>query len=318
MAPLIWSSPLHAKAPLRSREESSPSPLPLSSPSMSPQFIFFTDLVTKPKSELYQMQGIRVSVGKNNHNDLILGKKIKTLIANLWKIGTLVFSAFSSFVRLDSLKYIGKLGRNKKWSTLRIRYFMDIEELIVILRANLVSEQEINRRSGTQIGYEYELKNVPSTKSVTRACNHVKNTEERKREIEIKPIKGAWSWIEVLCVPMNTTNLNLQIEWTARNGTPAPCPSRARALDVDFVIKKRVARPGYLGRTAARSTPILIWTIIYRCEAMGVSFPTALESSHLDLCSSNYDQNSDRRSGLTALGEFLRTNLRMRIRHRIA
>ncbi|MED6109457.1 hypothetical protein PIB30_033742 [Stylosanthes scabra] len=90
MAPLIWSFPLHAKAPLRSREESSPSPLPLPSPSPSPslwpQFISSTDLVTKPKPE-----------------------------------------------------YIGKLGRNMAWSTLRMRYFMDIEELIISLGANLVS-----------------------------------------------------------------------------------------------------------------------------------------------------------------------------------
>ncbi|MED6126260.1 hypothetical protein PIB30_076634 [Stylosanthes scabra] len=111
---------------------------------------------------------------------------------------------------------------------------------------------------------------------------------------------------------------NLQIEWTACNGAPVPCPSQAHALDVDFVIKKRVVSPRHLGRTAARSTPIFIWTIIYRCEALDVSLPMALEPSHLDFCSSSYDQNSDRRSGLTALGEFLRTDLRMRIRHRIA
>ncbi|MED6112572.1 hypothetical protein PIB30_062861 [Stylosanthes scabra] len=30
----------------------------------------------------------------------------------------------------------------------------------------------------------------------------------------------------------------LRIECTARNGAPAPCPSCARALDVNFVIKK--------------------------------------------------------------------------------
>ncbi|MED6222191.1 hypothetical protein PIB30_061961 [Stylosanthes scabra] len=93
---------------------------------------------------------------------------------------------------------------------------------------------------------------------------------------------------------------------------------RARALDVDFVIKKRVARPRHMGRAAARSTPIFIWTIIYICEALDVSFPMELEPSHLDLCSLRYDQISDRRSGLTALGDSLRTDLRMRIRHRIA
>ncbi|MED6189796.1 hypothetical protein PIB30_099537 [Stylosanthes scabra] len=35
---------------------------------------------------LYQMQGIRISVGKNNHSDHDSWKRIKTLIANLWKI----------------------------------------------------------------------------------------------------------------------------------------------------------------------------------------------------------------------------------------
>ncbi|MED6193220.1 hypothetical protein PIB30_017186 [Stylosanthes scabra] len=99
-------------------------------------------------------------------------------------------------------------------------------------------------------------------------------------------------------------NKNLQIEWTARNGALAPCPSRARALDVNFVIKKRVAQPRHLGRAAARSTPIFISTIIYRCKALDVSFPMALKPSYLDPCSSSYDHISDRRSGLTALGEF--------------
>ncbi|MED6216948.1 hypothetical protein PIB30_012955 [Stylosanthes scabra] len=113
-------------------------------------------------------------------------------------------------------------------------------------------------------------------------------------------------------------NIDLQIEWTVRNGAPASCPSSARALDVDFVIKKRVARPHHLRRAAARSTLIFIWTIIYRWEALDARFPMALESSHLDLCSSSYGQISDRRSGLTALRDFLRTDLRMRIRHRIA
>ncbi|MED6158660.1 hypothetical protein PIB30_034809 [Stylosanthes scabra] len=108
------------------------------------------------------------------------------------------------------------------------------------------------------------------------------------------------------------------MEWTARNGAPAPCPSRARPLDVDFVIKKRVARSRHLGRAVAQSTPIFIWTIIYRCAALDVSFPMALETSLLDLCSSSYDRISDRRSGLTALGDSLLTDLRMRIRHRIA
>ncbi|MED6210186.1 hypothetical protein PIB30_061772 [Stylosanthes scabra] len=65
------------------------------------------------------------------------------------------------------------------------------------------------------------------------------------------------------------------MEWTARNGAPAP-------FDVNFVIKQ-----GW--RAAARSTQILIWTIIYRCEALDVSFPMALEPSHLDLCSSSYE-----------------------------
>ncbi|MED6149233.1 hypothetical protein PIB30_060480 [Stylosanthes scabra] len=39
-------------------------------------------------------------------------------------------------------------------------------------------------------------------------------------------------------------------------------------------------------------------------SALDVSFLMALEQSHLDLYNSSYDQNSDRRSGLTALGEF--------------
>ncbi|MED6133093.1 hypothetical protein PIB30_025245 [Stylosanthes scabra] len=90
----------------------------------------------------------------------------------------------------------------------------------------------------------------------------------------------------------------------ARNGAPAPCPSRARALDVNFVIKQRVSWPRHLRRAALRSLQTFIWTIIYRCKDLDVSFPMALEPSRLDLCSSSYDQISDRRSGLTALGEF--------------
>ncbi|MED6125413.1 hypothetical protein PIB30_068316 [Stylosanthes scabra] len=90
----------------------------------------------------------------------------------------------------------------------------------------------------------------------------------------------------------------------ARNGAPAPCPWRPRALHVDFVIKQRVARPRHLGHAAARSTQIFIWTIIHRCEALDVSFPMALEPSHLDLYSSSYDQIRDIRSGLTALRKF--------------
>ncbi|MED6119372.1 hypothetical protein PIB30_011175 [Stylosanthes scabra] len=95
---------------------------------------------------------------------------------------------------------------------------------------------------------------------------------------------------------------NLNTPWCkARNGAPAPCPSRARALDVNFVIKQRVARPRHLGRAAARSQQNFIWTIIHCCGALVVNFPMALEPSRLDLCSSSYDQHNDRRSGLTAL-----------------
>ncbi|MED6116055.1 hypothetical protein PIB30_096509 [Stylosanthes scabra] len=72
---------------------------------------------------------------------------------------------------------------------------------------------------------------------------------------------------------------------SSRNGADAPCPWCPRALNVNFVIKQRVARPRHLGRAAAQSPQTFIWTI-YRCEAMDVSFPMALETSQLDLCSS--------------------------------
>ncbi|MED6220246.1 hypothetical protein PIB30_043049 [Stylosanthes scabra] len=98
----------------------------------------------------------------------------------------------------------------------------------------------------------------------------------------------------------------------SRNGTAAPCLGRPRALNANFVVKQRPVARGQ------RSTEIFIWTIIYRCEALDVSFPMDLEPSCLNLYSSSYDQISDRRSGLTALGEFLRTDLRMRIHHRIS
>ncbi|MED6109616.1 hypothetical protein PIB30_035313, partial [Stylosanthes scabra] len=45
-------------------------------------------------------------------------------------------------------------------------------------------------------------------------------------------------------------------------------------------------------------------TIIYYCEALDVSFLMALEQSPLDLCDSSYAQISDKRSGLTTLGNF--------------
>ncbi|MED6200576.1 hypothetical protein PIB30_086564 [Stylosanthes scabra] len=45
-------------------------------------------------------------------------------------------------------------------------------------------------------------------------------------------------------------------------------------------------------------------TLIYCCEVLDVSFPMAFEPSYLDLCSSSYAQISDKRSGLTALGNF--------------
>ncbi|MED6181068.1 hypothetical protein PIB30_016211 [Stylosanthes scabra] len=107
-------------------------------------------------------------------------------------------------------------------------------------------------------------------------------------------------------------------ECRSRNGAAAPCLGRPRALNVSFVVKQRVARLRHLGRAAARSKQTFIWTIIYRCETLDVRFPMAFEASHLDLCSSSYDHISDKRSRLTALGEFLRIDLRMRIRHRIA
>ncbi|MED6208115.1 hypothetical protein PIB30_042062 [Stylosanthes scabra] len=111
-------------------------------------------------------------------------------------------------------------------------------------------------------------------------------------EVYVEGMGARWTW------------RGLQIEFTACHGAPAPCPSRARALDVNFVIKQRVAQPRHLGRTAARLTQIFIWTIIHLCEALDVSFPMALEPSRSDLCSLSYDEISDRRSGLTALGEF--------------
>ncbi|MED6121845.1 hypothetical protein PIB30_033860 [Stylosanthes scabra] len=122
---------------------------------------------------------------------------------------------------------------------------------------------------------------------------------------------------------MNTTNPNY--EWLSRkprshplsrgrvgginpvpshNGAAAPCLERPHALNADFVLKQRVARPRHLGRAAAWSTQTFIWTIIHCCEALDVRFPMALEPSRLDLCSSSYDQISDRRSRLPALGEF--------------
>ncbi|MED6171462.1 hypothetical protein PIB30_040983 [Stylosanthes scabra] len=115
-------------------------------------------------------------------------------------------------------------------------------------------------------------------------------------------------WVEL--IPLRTSQVShfpeqrLQMKWTACNGAGAPS-------DVNFVIKQ-----GW--RAAARSLQIFIWTIIHRCEALDVSFPMALEQSHLDLYSTRYDQISDIRSGLRALGDSLRTDLRMRIRHRIA
>ncbi|MED6115406.1 hypothetical protein PIB30_090220, partial [Stylosanthes scabra] len=55
------------------------------------------------------------------------------------------------------------------------------------------------------------------------------------------------------------------MEWTARNGVPAPCPSRARALDVDFVIKKRVARPRGQQRFSYRPSYIVakLWMLAF-------------------------------------------------------
>ncbi|MED6216319.1 hypothetical protein PIB30_006604 [Stylosanthes scabra] len=121
----------------------------------------------------------------------------------------------------------------------------------------------------------------------------------------------ASSWLEIPFLAFN-------FECRSRNGVAAPCLERPRALNANFVVKQRVARPRQLGHAAARSTQNFIWTIIHRCEALDVSFPLALKPSHLDSYSSSYDQISDRRSGLTALGEFMHTDLRMRIRHRIA
>ncbi|MED6128905.1 hypothetical protein PIB30_102600, partial [Stylosanthes scabra] len=121
----------------------------------------------------------------------------------------------------------------------------------------------------------------------------------------------ASSWLEI---PFLTFNF----EFTSRNGAAAPCLGPPRALNADFVVKKRVARTRHLGRAAPRYTQTFIWTIIHGCEVLDVSFQMALEPNRLDLCSSSYDQISDRRLGLRTLGEFLRIHLRMRIRHRIA
>ncbi|MED6147104.1 hypothetical protein PIB30_040814, partial [Stylosanthes scabra] len=105
----------------------------------------------------------------------------------------------------------------------------------------------------------------------------------------------------------------LAFKWSGQHTMARPRHVH-RALassDVNFVIKQR-------WRAAAGSLQIFIWTIIYHCEDLDVSFSMTLEPSPLDLCSLSYDQNGDKRSGLTALGEFMRIDLRMRIRHRIA
>ncbi|MED6133828.1 hypothetical protein PIB30_031839 [Stylosanthes scabra] len=64
------------------------------------------------------------------------------------------------------------------------------------------------------------------------------------------------------------------------------------------------ARHSCLDAYASSTYTYAYKTIIYCCEALDVRFLMALEPSHLDLCSSSYAQISDKRSGLTVLGDF--------------
>ncbi|MED6180937.1 hypothetical protein PIB30_014719 [Stylosanthes scabra] len=90
-----------------------------------------------------------------------------------------------------------------------------------------------------------------------------------------------------------------------RNCEAAPYTrARARSSRRDLHVTLVCTAARYVLRVHSPSTGARYMDIIYRCEALDVRFPMALEPSHLDLCSSSYNQTSDKRSGLTALGEF--------------
>ena len=61
-----------------------------------------------------------------------------------------------------------------------------------------------------------------------------------------------------------------------------------------------IGRRAYIARARPYASDNIL-QILYHFEAPDDRFPTQLELSHLDLCSSSYDRLSARRSGLTAL-----------------
>ncbi|MED6194388.1 hypothetical protein PIB30_028003 [Stylosanthes scabra] len=106
--------------------------------------------------------------------------------------------------------------------------------------------------------------------------------------------------------------------WGVTGINPAPTHSLWRKPGVNRTPSNGVDSTQWRARALRRKLRHEARVVRPRCEALDVSFPMVLEPSHLDLCSSSYDQISDRRSGLTALGDSLGADLRMQTRHRIA
>ncbi|MED6150121.1 hypothetical protein PIB30_069305 [Stylosanthes scabra] len=84
--------------------------------------------------------------------------------------------------------------------------------------------------------------------------------------------------------------------------TLSECPRHTQQRGTKGVALTASKLTPFLPSVALRDRQLRI--SIYRCEALDVRFPMELEPYRLDLCSSSYDQISDKRSGLTALGEF--------------
>ncbi|MED6123237.1 hypothetical protein PIB30_047328 [Stylosanthes scabra] len=161
-----------------------------------------------------------------------------------------------------------------------------------------------------------------------------RSSEFKGREVLEELLIADWviNWIAIehkagtVVKDLHIHNIHHQIHWIGLNElfsdlavtgsillSPGPNALLPVLTVVNLVLCVRIcflcdemcrARHSCLDAYASSPYAYTYRTIIYCCEALDVSFLMELEPSHLDLCSSCYAQISDKRSGLTALGDF--------------
>ncbi|MED6121410.1 hypothetical protein PIB30_029897 [Stylosanthes scabra] len=98
------------------------------------------------------------------------------------------------------------------------------------LQPDLKYRVQDSSRSPNELTHEPTL--VVKKMGVAIVCVCVEN-KEQKRDWRKLILKGAWSWIEVLCVPMNTTNPNYK--WLSRKPRSHTL-SRGRVGGINLVL----------------------------------------------------------------------------------